>query len=494
MQEKSNAQICRDFEIVSSTLYTILKDKDKILNAHASGNFTGERKKIRLPNFFQVDEALLLFFLLFFKQATAQGTPIGGPQLIEKGKEIAEGLGLASFSMSQGWLDRWKARHGIAMKVKCGESLSVDKEATEDWKVLTLKPLLEQYNPCDIYNADETGLFYKCLPSRTLAFKGQTYSGGKLSKDRITLLVAANMDGSDKLPLLTIGKFEKRRCMKNIKSLPTSYKWNSKSWMTGKIFEEWVRKLDRSFFLKGRSVLLFIDNCAAHPQIKDLRAVKLVFLPPNTTSVLQPCDQGIIQNLKTIYRKRILRRLLADIGNGEGTSHFNMTILDAMMTIADAWDEVKQETIVNCFRHAGFQLSSGKATALEEASLTQCDPELNQLFSQLNSDKSASLDDYLQVDNQILPTEHLTIEDIIQRVRGDQREDEEEDDKDDSEAIPQVSSKTAEEAIKTLRHYLMQQEDSNSLLKDLNKFQNFVESTSLRQRKQTTITSFFKPN
>ena len=195
--------------------------------------------------FFQVDEALLLFF----KQATAQGIPIGGPQLMEKGKEIAEGLGLASFSMSQGWLDRWKARHGFAMKVKCGESLSVDKEATEDWKVLTLKPLLEQYNPCDIYNADETGLFHKCLPSRTLAFKGQTCSGGKLSKDRITLLVAANMDGSDKLPLLTKGKFEKPRCMKNIKSLPTSYKFNSKSWMTGKIFEEWVRKLDRSFLL-----------------------------------------------------------------------------------------------------------------------------------------------------------------------------------------------------------------------------------------------------
>ena len=249
------------------------------------------------------------------------------------------------------------------MKVKCGEYLSVDKEATEDWKVLTLKPLLEQYNPCDIYNADETGLFYKCLPSRTLAFKGQTCSG------MITLLGDANMDGSDKLLLLTIGKLEKPRHMKNIKSLPTSYKWNSKSWMTGKTFEEWVRKLDQSFLLKGKSVLLFIDNCAAHPQIKDLRAVKLVFLPPNTTSVLQPCDQGIIQNLKTFYHKRILKRLLADIGNGGGTSHSNMTILDAM-TIAYAWNEVKQETIVNCFRHAGFQLSSGDATALEEARLS----------------------------------------------------------------------------------------------------------------------------
>ena len=101
------------------------------------------------------------------------------------------------------------------------------------------------------------------------------------------------------------------------------------------------------------------------------------------------------------------------------TFQFHMTILDAMTTIADALDEVKHETIVNLFRHAGFHLSSGDATAQEKASLTQSDPELNQLFSQLNSDNSASLDDYLQVDHQVLPTELLTTEDLLQRERGD---------------------------------------------------------------------------
>ena len=56
-QDKSNAEICRDFEIVSSTLYTILKDKNKILNAYASGDFTEKRKKIRRPDFYQVDQS-----------------------------------------------------------------------------------------------------------------------------------------------------------------------------------------------------------------------------------------------------------------------------------------------------------------------------------------------------------------------------------------------------------------------------------------------------
>ena len=61
--------------------------------------------------------------------------------------------------------------------------------------------ITEGYSPKDFYNADETGLFYKCTPDKTLAFKGERCSGGKLSKERITLLIGANMDGSDKLPL-----------------------------------------------------------------------------------------------------------------------------------------------------------------------------------------------------------------------------------------------------------------------------------------------------
>ena len=74
------------------------------------------------------------------------------------------------------------------------------------------------------------------------------------------------------------------------------------------LFEEWLQKLDRKFLHKGRSIELIVDNCRAHPCLDRLRAIKLVFLPPNTTGVLQPCDQGIIQHLKCHYRKRVLGR------------------------------------------------------------------------------------------------------------------------------------------------------------------------------------------
>ena len=57
-----------------------------------------------------------------------------------------------------------------------------------------------------IYNANETGIFYRLLPDKTLEFKNVSCHSGKLSKDRLTTMVCANMSGSDKLPILVIGK------------------------------------------------------------------------------------------------------------------------------------------------------------------------------------------------------------------------------------------------------------------------------------------------
>lgn len=152
--------------------------------------------------------------------------------------------------------------------------------------------------------------FYKFLPDRTLQMKGEKCHGGKRSKERLTLMVAANMSGTEKLPLLVIGKFENPRCFKGIESLPVIYRANKKAWMVSFIFEEWLRNLDRRFLREKRKVLLFVDNCAAHPKVLNLKSITLNFLPPNTTSLLQPMDQGIINNLKIKYRQRLIKYIL----------------------------------------------------------------------------------------------------------------------------------------------------------------------------------------
>ena len=121
-------------------------------------------------------------------------------------------------------------------------------------------------------------------------------------------MAAGNAIG-EKLPMFVIGKSKTPRFFKHIKKLSCKYKSQKKSWMDSQIFEEWVRKLELTFGMEGRKIELLIDNCPAHPSVSDLRNVQLVFLPPNTTSVLQPMDQGVIRSLKAHYRGRVVRRL-----------------------------------------------------------------------------------------------------------------------------------------------------------------------------------------
>lgn len=123
-------------------------------------------------------------------------------------------------------------------------------------------------------------------------------SWGKRSKERILVLVGANMDGSEKLKPLVIGKFQNPRCLKNVKSLPVHYYTNSRAWMNSEIFKDSVRLLDKKFKKERRKILLFIDKCPAHPKMENMQSITLIFFPPNATSLLQPVDQGIINTLK----------------------------------------------------------------------------------------------------------------------------------------------------------------------------------------------------
>ena len=68
--------------------------------------------------------------------------------------------------------------------------------------------------------------------------------------------------------------------------------------ISSELFEEWIKELDRSFGVQKRKIALIVDNCPAHPTVTGLEWIELIFLPPNTTSVTQPMDQGVIRALK----------------------------------------------------------------------------------------------------------------------------------------------------------------------------------------------------
>ena len=81
-----------------------------------------------------------------------------------------------------------------------------------------------------------------------------------------------------------------------------------------------------------------------------LNNTTIKFLPPNTTSRLQPCDAGIIASFKAHYRRKFVRYLLEQFEN-EATSG-KLSILEAILFIRESWQEdVTATTITNCFRH-----------------------------------------------------------------------------------------------------------------------------------------------
>ena len=70
---------------------------------------------------------------------------------------------------------------------------SASSETTATWKALPT--LLLRYELKDINNADEFGLFYQCLPNKTLHLKGERCAGGKYSNIRLTGMAAGNAVG-----------------------------------------------------------------------------------------------------------------------------------------------------------------------------------------------------------------------------------------------------------------------------------------------------------
>ncbi|KRX51947.1 Tigger transposable element-derived protein 6 [Trichinella sp. T9] len=93
-------------------------------------------------------------------------------------------------------LQNWKKqRHGLVYRSVRGEVAGVNMYTVDTWKD-RVQILLNDYRPDEIFNADEMDLFHRILPDKTLTFKSENCSGGKLSKERLTVLLCCNESGS----------------------------------------------------------------------------------------------------------------------------------------------------------------------------------------------------------------------------------------------------------------------------------------------------------
>jgi hypothetical protein len=140
-------------------------------------------------------------------------------------------------------------------------------------------------------------------------------------------------------------------------------------YMTNEIFLEWLQRFQLSIVSENpkRKILLLMDNAGCHTKAIKGNAhlfenIQVVFLPPNSTSVTQPLDAGIMAVFKMRYRqiigdKTILLRVRNDLDKSgsrrRAKNPWNIKVsnLEAWNSIVRAWGYVKPESIRNCFRH-----------------------------------------------------------------------------------------------------------------------------------------------
>ena len=108
-------------------------------------------------------------------------------------------------------------KHGKTFKEVSGKSEKVTKEMTAPLEETALSTILARYQLKDIFNADEFGLFYEALTSKSLHFRGKHCSGEKLTKVRLTGMTASNALG-EKIPMFYIGKSANRGCFKHFRN------------------------------------------------------------------------------------------------------------------------------------------------------------------------------------------------------------------------------------------------------------------------------------
>uniref|UniRef100_A0A5S6QK23 DDE-1 domain-containing protein n=1 Tax=Trichuris muris TaxID=70415 RepID=A0A5S6QK23_TRIMR len=255
-----------------------------------------------------------------------------------------------------------------------------------------------------------------------LSKEERTAPGFKAAKDHMTLLLGGNASGELKFKPLVVYHSQTPRAMKGYSKahLPVVWRANKKGWVTRTVFQEWfisyfkpaVEQYYHSKNLENKT-LLILDNAPGHPpNLEDfVDNVEVIFLPPNTTCLIQPMDQGVIATFKAYHLRRTFSEMIKFLnGDAERTPRefwHDYHIMKAIDNLAEACKEVKPRTMKLAWREIHPELFADMLTV--EQPLQNAHQDIAELahhagFSEVNE---ADIVELLQSHEEDLSNEDL---------------------------------------------------------------------------------------
>ena len=146
-----------------------------------------------------------------------------------------------SLKFSNGWIQLFCQRYGFKAHRSHGESGDAQMDNIDN-VITTFKATIAEYSPRDVYNMDETGLFYNLAPDITITRR--QIEGSKKDKTRIMIPFTCSADGTDQFTPIFIGHTNMPRCFKKKTGHEHGifYTSNKRASMTGLLFLSFLNR------------------------------------------------------------------------------------------------------------------------------------------------------------------------------------------------------------------------------------------------------------
>ncbi len=223
---------------------------------------------------------------------------------------------------------------------------------------------------CNVYNADETNMYFSPQPTSTYAPRGsKTVSiKGADSSSRCTIMLGASLTGK-KLPPFVIfkGKNDRtghiKRELARRDGYPDGIEFGvqGRAWMDAALMLEWIEKIWKPCTLYNKISYLILDECRSHMTAEVRKAfadcnTEVDLIPGGYTSRLQPMDVGLNKPFKGYVSDNFTDWLIVN-------RNVKPTRQDVSGWILNGWDRVSEQIVLNSFRGSGYIKDTSEASS-----------------------------------------------------------------------------------------------------------------------------------